>query len=1135
MCKKIGILIACAFSVVFNTTAQDTTIIQTLEFSDITKRRGWFAFPPDTGSYRQILMYYTLKCDPATTQDSYNCGEWDYTTYTNALLHENVGARTYTVSATRPDTVFYTPQPAWNYHQSYDYFIVYDDTLAENSYDINLGSLPISDVFRTSLPSGKSQFLFTAAELTSAGLTAGNIDQIQMDLSNLGSTLNNLTIRMKHSSLNELTDSSYETSGFVETLNGNFLYSNPGNKSFQFTSPFAWDGVSNVVIEFSFSNVNTGTDYQVTGGNAGFNAGIVSSETEQYLDFQANDYIELPTSMFSNLDSFVTVSFWHYGDPAVQPSNTTIFEGLDSNNRRVLNVHAPWSNGRIYWDAGNSGTASYDRIDKAAVAANYEGQWNHWAFVKDVAAGQMRMYLNGTLWHSGSGNTRTMEDIASFRISKSSPNGGNSYDGYLDEFRIWNKALTQTEIEDWMHKKVNPSHTSYANLMAAYDFSVNNSTIVSDYSGNGNHGNMIGLPQINLLPGTEIDKNLQTLQTRPNITFIQGSYLSHLDSVMVIDSVLLDMVSILVDSTSRNLQESSIVFSGLDSLYGYIGNTWTYTYDPNGVVVDSQFVSSTDTLINEYQLNTHQLQNYVTPYGIGLDLGPDGFRWVYDVTDYEPILHDTIEIRAGNQQELIDLKFLFISGTPPRDVVDFETIWLGDYQHADIANDVVMPAIDMDLNPIATQHTVRTRTTGHWFGGFENCAEFCPKYHNLSINGTQEFEWLNWKECSNNPVVDQGGTWIYDRAGWCPGTFADTYDHDITPFVTQGGTASIDYGMEYTAGGMEGNYRTTVQLISYGDNNFSVDASIVDVIAPNKWEFHNRFNPICGTPVIVIKNTGSDTLKSVKITYRVEGGADVVYDWTGNLAFGEQETVALYTVGAWFWSSGSGTQKFVVELSEPNGGVDQNSDNNVYYTDYDLPPTLPEHWYLWFRSNNAGSENSYYLYNSFGDTLYQRVGWANITTYRDTFDLEAGCYTLEILDSDEDGVSFFANGDGNGWIRWRPVTGGAIHTFEPNFGDKIIFNFMVGGILDYEEINKAHLGIYPNPSNGLFRIESEGFIGDVNLTVISADGRTVYSEKFFDVNGSVIDNLNLSDLPAGIYLIRMDDGTRSNTERIIIK
>ena len=103
----------------------------------------------------------------------------------------------------------------------------------------------------------------------------------------------------------------------------------------------------------------------------------------------------------------------------------------------------------------------------------------------------------------------------------------------------------------------------------------------------------------------------------------------------------------------------------------------------------------------------------------------------------------------------------------------------------------------------------------------------------------------------------QRGTWLYDRAGWCPGTFGTTYDHEITPFISSGDTSvNIDYGMEVTSGGMEGNYRTTVQLVSYGDYNFQNDAGITDVLAPNDWEFHTRINPICDQPRILLKNTG---------------------------------------------------------------------------------------------------------------------------------------------------------------------------------------------------------------------------------------------------------------------------------------
>ena len=73
----------------------DTTIIETLNFNDITKRKGWYIFPSDTNKYHKVLMYYTLKCDAATTQDNYACGEWDYTTYTRLFNHQNVNSSYY--------------------------------------------------------------------------------------------------------------------------------------------------------------------------------------------------------------------------------------------------------------------------------------------------------------------------------------------------------------------------------------------------------------------------------------------------------------------------------------------------------------------------------------------------------------------------------------------------------------------------------------------------------------------------------------------------------------------------------------------------------------------------------------------------------------------------------------------------------------------------------------------------------------------------------------------------------------------------------------------------------------------------------------------------------------------------------
>ncbi|MEA1981454.1 MAG: hypothetical protein U9N54_10830 [candidate division Zixibacteria bacterium] len=80
-----------------------------------------------------------------------------------------------------------------------------------------------------------------------------------------------------------------------------------------------------------------------------------------------------------------------------------------------------------------------------------------------------------------------------------------------------------------------------------------------------------------------------------------------------------------------------------------------------------------------------ELARYITPYGKRLDLGVDGFTWIYDVTDYAPLLKGKVELSSANTQELLDLRFQFIEGTPPREVLKIENLWkTGSYQYGNL-------------------------------------------------------------------------------------------------------------------------------------------------------------------------------------------------------------------------------------------------------------------------------------------------------------------------------------------------------------------------------------------------------------------------------------------------------------------
>jgi hypothetical protein len=1108
--------------------AQDTTRVQTLEFSDITKRRGWYQFPEDPENYRKIVMRYTLKCDQATTQDNFACGEWDYTTYTDVYRYENVGTPYFLQGAQALDSIPYRVEAGYDYYQSYQYFPLYDEVISEETYTIGDGSDLTGDVLRGDVLNNRSQFIFTASELSSAGLQAGSIDRLGMETVGFGGELGIMLIRMKHTSETEFTDEQAQMDGFQTVYALNTEIVNAGYQIYDFTTAFEWDGVSNILIDFSSTGDGEDIFHAAIATDSGNNIGLISTQEDRYLDLEGDEYVEIPAEVFSEIDQEISISFWAYGDESTLPFNTWVLEGVDEENRRVVNVHLPWSNGRVYWDAGHNMSTSYDRIDMDVNPSDFSGQWTHWTFVKNASTGTMAIYMNGTEVLSGSGKTKSMAGITRFKLGGRGDQAftGN-YDGHIDEFQVWSKALTEAEVQDYLYRSVDADHPQYAFLEAAYSFDERSGASALDASPAQRHGQLMGLPTRVTERGENLNRNMELTSIRPDLTFYSGEYEMSIDSVLVIEAVEHDLVSVIETLPFIDQDVAGISYTYVDTSYVYLPGPST-TYGSDGSIIDEVDLPATGVYLNSFKQNRHQVQNYVTPYGIGLSLGPNGFRWEYEVTDYALILNGLIEIAAGNQQELIDLEFDFIEGTPPRDLLDFETIWLGDYAHAAIADDAVLPSVPRTLRSDASEFMLRTRTTGHWFGGVNNCAEFCPKTFHIDIDGEERFSWLNWKECSDNPVIDQGGTWIYDRAGWCPGTFADSYDHEMTPYVSPGGTHEIDFGMQpYPNGGGEGNYRTTLQLFQYGPKNFQNDVELMDIISPNDWEFHNLYNPICKDPVIAIRNLGAQTLTSATITYNVSGGVVETYEWTGSLDFKEAEEITLPIPGQSFWN-GNGDLKFHVTASNPNGLADENMDNSTLSAVYEMPEVYTEPFYVWFKTNNAWNENEYWIYDDQGNEIFNRDPTSANTEYRDTLDLADGCYVMYFQDTGQDGLSFFANNDGNGFLRMRKVAGGIVENFNPSFGGFINYHFIVDQTTGLEEvIDDRFVTVFPNPSaDGLFNLKVEAYVGsELNLEVRDAQGRVVLQLSEASISDMKNIAIDLQDSAKGIYFARvMIDG-----------
>jgi len=222
------------------------------------------------------------------------------------------------------------------------------------------------------------------------------------------------------------------------------------------------------LIWYRFDHDGTPSTAVDSSGN-GYNGTVTDADwiTEGAVDGALNfdgitTQVDVPLEALESITTKVTIALWQYGDPAIQPKEDNLFEGTrahegeDANGIRVLNAHVPDGGELIVWCAGNPNdvysTEVWDdceRIEKKAVPKEYEGRWNHWTFIKDCDAnggtGVLEMYLNGLLWDIGYDVNVPLTDTIDDKFLI-----GNGWDGYyagaIDDFRIYNKVLTQDEI-----------------------------------------------------------------------------------------------------------------------------------------------------------------------------------------------------------------------------------------------------------------------------------------------------------------------------------------------------------------------------------------------------------------------------------------------------------------------------------------------------------------------------------------------------------------------------------------------------------------------------------------------------------------------------------------------------------------
>ncbi len=564
------------------------------------------------------------------------------------------------------------------------------------------------------------------------------------------------------------------------------------------------------------------------------------------------------------------------------------------------------------------------------------------------------------------------------------------------------------------------------------------------------------------------------------------------------------------------------------SITGFPVNYWRINFDTSGVRVDSSFVSGGITIKQNFTsyynvfevINNLEMGRFISPYAKSF---PKNFQYeyLYDVTEYAYLLKDSAEFRIEYQGYsygfTANWDMVFVEGTPAREVVKIENIYNGGFAYGkavSIEEKLKATSFTVPTDAVATK--ARVIITGHGAEGGEGCAEFCAKKMFIKQNGAQLAEQLVWKDdCGSNAIPAQPGTWVYNRANWCPGEKIRNYDYMLN--VTSGSTHTVDLDMEpFTTIG-EASYNISMQLIHYKANSFENDAAVEDIISPSKNYLYNRINPICDNGKFILKNWGSKPLTSAEISFQIGNNTPQKFGWNGNLAFEKETEVTIPYIQ---WPSDLSDKTFKVWVSKTNNlATDENMHNNTMFSNFDLPITLPSQFIVQTLTNKVPEQNSYTITDSYGNLIVSKTFTAASTIHRDTFNLGFGCYTFKFTDTEGNGLVWWAaTSDGNGSLRIQNVGSPTqiFKTFTPDFGNFQQLNFCVQNPVGVANqlLNAALVNVYPNPANNLIMVDG---MQALKAEIIDVTG------KLMGVYNNPITGIDVSTLPSGIYLIKLTD------------
>jgi hypothetical protein len=220
-------------------------------------------------------------------------------------------------------------------------------------------------------------------------------------------------------------------------------------------------------------------------------------------NFNGTDSSNTPLAALDGLDQAganptqVTVAYWKKGnnlpnDDTYPYAEDFMVSGMNLHSWAYWNPHL--GSGLVYQNAV-AGSGYSDQIGGGIPSPETTlNEWHHYALTKDAETGNMKTYIDGIIIGNAAGFIATFDKPVKFDIG-SSIWGGQCLDGAIDDFRIYNTALTDNEVFDLMTPSVATGVTG--------DYNGNDVVDAADYTlFRDNLGSDSSVLQNNDIPGT---------------------------------------------------------------------------------------------------------------------------------------------------------------------------------------------------------------------------------------------------------------------------------------------------------------------------------------------------------------------------------------------------------------------------------------------------------------------------------------------------------------------------------------------------------------------------------------------------------------------------------------------------------